>query len=66
MNRIDEVRLGILAPATVAPPSPVPDDPRVVRALEASSAAHKAGQMPDRHEFQARYPEVAAAMLCPC
>src|SRR5262249_7674620 len=42
--------------------APAADDPRVVRALEEYSAALKAGRKPDRHEFQARYPEVAAAL----
>src|SRR5205823_4848500 len=41
---------------------PSPDDPRVVLALEEYSAAVKAGQRPDRLEFQARYPEVGAAL----
>src|SRR4051794_9199919 len=45
-----------------SPAASAPDDPRVVRALEEYSAALKAGQKPDRHEFQARYPEVAEAL----
>src|SRR5262249_913381 len=38
------------------------DDPRVVRALEDYSAAVRAGRKPDRHEFQARYPEIAEVL----
>jgi hypothetical protein len=37
------------------------DDPRVIRALEEYAAALKAGQRPDRHEFQPHYPQVAEA-----
>jgi serine/threonine protein kinase len=47
-------------PGTKVPPAP--DDPRVVRALEEYSAALKAGQKPDRHDFPARYPEVAEVL----
>ena len=67
MNRTEDIHPGTLAPLTGAPPAPAasPDDPRVVWALEEYSAALKAGQRPDRHEFQARYPEVAAALLSP-
>jgi hypothetical protein len=35
------------------------DGSRVIRALEEYAAALKAGQRPERHEFQARYPQVA-------
>jgi serine/threonine protein kinase len=45
-----------------SPAPPAADDPRVVQALEEYAAALKAGQKPDRHEFQARYPEVAEAL----
>jgi len=64
MNLTEYIRPRILAPPKGAPELPLPslDDPRVVRALEEYSAALKAGQRPDRHEFQARYPEVAAAL----
>jgi len=55
-----------IAPRTpnppLAPPLESPDDPRVVQALEEYSAALNAGQRPDRHEFEARYPEIAAAL----
>src|SRR5262245_61914251 len=42
--------------------APAADDPRLVRALEDYSAALRAGRRPDRHEFQARYPEIAEAL----
>ena len=53
-----------VTPPVAAPQSsvPAPDDPRVVRALEEYSTALKAGQRPNRHEFQARYPDVAEAL----
>jgi eukaryotic-like serine/threonine-protein kinase len=49
-------------PGTKAPRVPAPDDPRVVQALEEYSAALKAGHKPDRHDFPARYPEVAEVL----
>ena len=39
-----------------------PDDPRVIAALEAYVAALQAGKAPDRGEFQARYPQIAAVL----
>src|SRR5437762_3379272 len=64
MNLTEAVHPGTLAlPSGEPRPSATPpDDPRVVRALEEYAAALKAGQRPDRHEFQARYPEVAEAL----
>jgi serine/threonine protein kinase/serine phosphatase RsbU (regulator of sigma subunit) len=41
---------------------PGADDPRVIAALEEYASALKAGQAPDRAEFLARHPEVAAAL----
>jgi serine/threonine protein kinase len=41
---------------------PGPDDPRVIAALEEYAAALKAGKAPAREEFQARHPEIAAAL----
>ncbi|HEV3024980.1 MAG TPA: serine/threonine-protein kinase, partial [Pirellulales bacterium] len=38
------------------------DDPRVVRALEEYTAAVETGSRPNRQEFQARYPEIAAEL----
>jgi eukaryotic-like serine/threonine-protein kinase len=37
-------------------------DPRVVRALEEYAAAVEAGRRPNRQEFEARYPEIAAEL----
>ena len=62
MNLTEDIQRGTRAPPTGAPPIPSPDDPRVVRALEEYSAALKAGQKPDRREFQARYPEIATTL----
>src|SRR6478736_3289590 len=64
MNLTEGIQPGTPAAPTGAPqvPLPSPDDPRVVRALEEYSAALKAGQRPDRHEFLARHPGVAAAL----
>ncbi len=50
------------------PPSPGPpiepslEDPRVLQAVEEYLAAHQAGNGPERHEFLARYPDIAAAL----
>jgi hypothetical protein len=38
------------------------DDPRVIQALEEYTAALREGRQPTREEFQARYPEIAAAL----
>jgi serine/threonine protein kinase len=47
-------------PTTTAPPAdPAPEDPRVTEALEEYLAALEAGQVPDRNELLARYPDVA-------
>src|SRR5438552_47855 len=60
--------LAVPSPATALAPSaglaaPLKtEDPRIVRALEEYSAALKAGQKPDRHDFQARYPDIADAL----
>jgi serine/threonine protein kinase/WD40 repeat protein len=64
MNLTEDIQPGTLAPPAGAPAAapPPPDDPRLVRALEEYSAALKAGQRPNRREYQARYPEVAAAL----
>jgi hypothetical protein len=64
MNLTEEAHPGtpVLPIAEARPTVPPPDDPRVVRALEDYAAALKAGQKPDRHEFQARYPEIAEAL----
>ncbi len=44
------------------PPSPQLEDPRVLQAVEEYLAAHQAGCGPERHEFLARYPEIAAIL----
>jgi hypothetical protein len=43
-------------------PLPVPDDPRVIAALEEYALALQAGQAPDRDAFQARHPEIAPVL----
>jgi serine/threonine protein kinase len=42
--------------------TPDADDPRVIAALEEYVSVSKAGQAPDREEFQARHPEIAAVL----
>ncbi len=52
-------------PVTVSPPpQPLPqlEDPRVLQAVEEYLAAHQAGRGPPRHEYLARYPEIAAIL----
>jgi serine/threonine protein kinase len=39
-----------------------PEDPRVLQAVEEYLAARQAGHSLERHEFLARYPEIAAAL----
>jgi PAS domain S-box-containing protein len=41
---------------------PAADDPRVIAALEEYVSALQAGQAPQRQEFQARHPEIAAVL----
>ena len=60
MNLTEDIPGETLSSPTGAPPSP--DDPRMVLALEEYSAALKAGRRPNRHEFQARYPEIGAEL----
>jgi WD40 repeat protein/serine/threonine protein kinase len=38
------------------------DDSRVIRALQEYQAVLQAGRRPNRHEFEARYPEIAPAL----
>jgi len=38
------------------------DDPRVLQAVEEYLAAHQTGRGPQRHEFLARYPDIAPAL----
>jgi serine/threonine protein kinase len=57
MNPLKDMR-----PPASAGPTPEPDDPRVVRALQEYLAAVEAGQRPDRREFQARYPDLAETL----
>jgi hypothetical protein len=38
------------------------DDPRVIQALDEYTAALRDGRKPSREEFQARYPDIAAAL----
>jgi serine/threonine protein kinase/Flp pilus assembly protein TadD len=51
-----------VAPEGAAEASPAPDDPRVTRVVEEYLAALEAGQPPDRHEFLARYAEIAGEL----
>ena len=43
-------------------PAVAVDDPRVIRAVEEYLASLETGPAPDRQEFLARYPEIAAAL----
>src|SRR6516162_5719273 len=54
----------VLPPAAGASPTPLSsvDDGRVVRAVQEYLALLEAGQKPDRAEFTARYPDIAAAL----
>jgi tetratricopeptide (TPR) repeat protein len=47
------------------PATPVPDDPRLVAAMEEYMDALEAGDCPDRQAFLARHADIAAA-LAPC
>ncbi|HVA47070.1 MAG TPA: protein kinase [Pirellulales bacterium] len=58
MNATEDVRPTLPRPAAGSSS----DDPRVVRALEEYAAAVEAGRPPARREFQARYPDIAAAL----
>jgi serine/threonine protein kinase len=49
-------------PGTPSTQPPQPEDPRVTRALEDFQALLEQGQQPNRQEFLARYPEVAASL----
>ena len=64
MNIAEDIQPGTLTPPAGTPSLPPPPlaDPRLLRALEEFSAALKAGHKPDRLEYQARYPEVAAEL----
>jgi mono/diheme cytochrome c family protein len=59
-NGQTEVRVAPLG--TSESSGPGPDDPRVITALEEYQLALKAGQAPDREEFQAQHPEIAAVL----
>ncbi|HEV3256885.1 MAG TPA: protein kinase [Gemmataceae bacterium] len=59
MNQTDE-RPG--TPTLNVSPAGLPDDPRVIAALEEYLTALRAGQRPNRPEFVARHPDIAGAL----
>ncbi len=63
MNPTDDGRPGMaVAGETPAEGVARSEDPRLIKALEEYRALLEAGRPPDRHEFQARHPEIGPAL----